>query len=175
MCKYPFAMDTVDPVARTLGAVAVVLWLVTIAIGWVSLRRSGGRLKVRARVQKHQFDPLQHRVRIQVVNVGLLPITVKGVGLQWRPSSETGSQLLLTLDAGVTEGSLPKELSHSEDLFAEVTYADIGRRWSWNASFSLTAWAEARGGQTATQWWPVYVKTPRPPPDQNQTAGTAES
>jgi hypothetical protein len=70
-----------DAVARVIAIAALAVSIVHVVVNVVTWRSSGARLIVRSpKLDRHPYDPFQHRVVFRIVSSGRLPAVVQAAG-----------------------------------------------------------------------------------------------
>jgi hypothetical protein len=152
----------VDWWARGLAIAGLVLTVGHLVVNVLIFNRAGGRLRVRIKLRKHPYDPLQHHVVVEIANVGRLAILVKRVGcIEYRSSDEPGA---LTLPLNPTDG-LPVErtLEPTHSFTAEAPMKAIIDRWAPETKLKLKGWAEPGSGRTKSSRSFLSITTPPDP------------
>lgn len=153
----------VDWWARGLAIAGLVLTVGHLVVNVLIFNRAGGRLRVRIKLRKHPYDPLQHHVVVEVANVGRLAVLVRQVGCS-EVRQKNGPALSLGLNP--TDG-LPVErtLEPTHSFTAEAPMTAIIDRWAPEAKLKLRGWVDPGSGRTkySSSNFPLAIRTPPRP------------
>lgn len=96
-------MTTTEGWALGLSIAALAVSVIHIVVNVALFRRSGATIRVRKlKLEKHAYNPLEHRLVVIVVANGRLPALVREVGVNHQESG-------VSIDATISDGGPPRE------------------------------------------------------------------
>lgn len=155
----------VDVFARMLAILALAVSVGHLLLNYFIWVRSGGRLKIRLKLIKHHYDPMQHHLLLTVTNIGRGQARIAAVGI--RQQVQEGTGLSMTL---VPKGDpLPRFLEPGARMEAEGSMSAIVKRWDPDVRLVLKGWAELEDGRPReSPFQSVAIKTPHAGADESK-------